>query len=44
MTARREQLEQLHAMGLVDDVQNIQALTATNGNVEAAIELLFSDL
>lgn len=44
MAARREQLEQLHAMGLVDDVQNIQALTATNGNVEAAIELLFSDL
>lgn len=44
MTDRREQLEQLHAMGLVDDVQNIQALQATNGNVEAAIELLFSDL
>ncbi|XP_063675807.1 uncharacterized protein LOC134812347 [Bolinopsis microptera] len=44
MASRREQLEQLHSMGLTDDLQNIQALQATNGNVEAAIELLFNDM
>ena len=44
MQERAPQLAQLHAMGLTDDLQNIQALQATGGNVEAAIELLFSDM
>lgn len=41
MAANREQLEQLHGMGLTDDIQNLQALNATGGNMEATIELLF---
>jgi ubiquilin len=36
------QLGQLSAMGLWDSAKNIRALRSTGGNVEAAIELLFS--
>lgn len=36
----RVQLEQLNDMGFTDRDQNIIALTATNGNVNAAIERL----
>ncbi|XP_048583313.1 ubiquilin-1 isoform X2 [Nematostella vectensis] len=36
----RTQLEQLAAMGFVDQQRNIQALTATGGDVNAAIERL----
>jgi ubiquilin len=36
----RVQLEQLNDMGFTDRAQNIVALTATNGNVNAAIERL----
>ncbi|XP_002129159.2 ubiquilin-1 [Ciona intestinalis] len=39
-TRYRAQLEQLAAMGFVNRDANIQALTATNGNVNAAIEFL----
>lgn len=38
----RAQLEQLSAMGFVNRDANIQALIATNGNVNAAIERLLS--
>jgi ubiquilin len=36
------QLGQLSGMGLWDSQKNIRALRSTGGNVEAAIELLFS--
>ncbi|KAG1612117.1 hypothetical protein G6F46_008737 [Rhizopus delemar] len=36
------QLQQLNEMGFWDAAKNIRALTATGGNVNAAIELLFS--
>ena len=36
----KDQLFQLEMMGFSDKQANIQALTATNGNVEAAIEKL----
>lgn len=36
------QLQQLNEMGLWDAAKNIRALTATGGNVNAAIEMLFS--
>lgn len=36
------QLGQLNAMGLWDAQKNIRALRSTGGNVEAAIELIFS--
>ncbi|KAK4689944.1 hypothetical protein P7C73_g159, partial [Tremellales sp. Uapishka_1] len=36
------QLGQLNAMGLWDAAKNIRALRSTGGNVEAAIELIFS--
>ena len=36
----RTQLEQLNDMGFTDRQRNIVALTATNGNVNAAIERL----
>uniref|UniRef100_H2YR72 Ubiquilin n=1 Tax=Ciona savignyi TaxID=51511 RepID=H2YR72_CIOSA len=39
-TRYRAQLEQLASMGFVNRDANIQALTATNGNVNAAIEFL----
>eukprot|EP00049_Salpingoeca_infusionum_P018573 m.357835 g.357835 ORF g.357835 m.357835 type:complete len:476 (+) comp17957_c0_seq1:256-1683(+) len=36
------QLEQLHAMGFYDDAANLRALTATQGNVQMAIDRLLS--
>ena len=36
------QLRTLNEMGLVDPQQNLRALSMTGGNVEAAIELIFS--
>lgn len=36
------QLQQLNEMGFWDAAKNIRALTATGGNVHAAIEMLFS--
>lgn len=36
------QLAQMHEMGLRDDAVNVQALQFTNGDVQAAIELVFS--
>lgn len=36
------QLQQLNEMGFWDAAKNIRALTSTGGNVNAAIELLFS--
>jgi hypothetical protein len=36
------QLEQMHQLGLNDDAVNVQALEASNGEVQAAIELIFS--
>lgn len=36
----REQLSQLNAMGFSDAQQNIAALVATGGNVEAAVSRL----
>ncbi|KAI9205427.1 uncharacterized protein BJ171DRAFT_598531 [Polychytrium aggregatum] len=36
------QLRQLQEMGFYDAAENVRALTRTNGNVEAAIEWLFS--
>jgi len=38
----QSQLLQLNEMGLIDPQQNIRALQITGGNVEAAIELIFS--
>ncbi|XP_039272244.2 ubiquitin-like protein 7 [Styela clava] len=38
----RAGLEQLHSMGITDDEASRHALTATQGNVEAAINILFS--
>ncbi|XP_008544306.1 ubiquitin-like protein 7 [Microplitis demolitor] len=38
------QLAQMHEIGLRDDTINIQALEFTNGDVQAAIELVFSGL
>ncbi|KAK0171566.1 hypothetical protein PV328_005007 [Microctonus aethiopoides] len=36
------QLTQMHEIGLQDDAVNVQALQFTNGDVQAAIELVFS--
>lgn len=38
----QRQLAQMHEMGLQDDTVNVQALQFTNGDVQAAIELVFS--
>jgi len=38
------QLQQLNEMGLWDAAKNIRALQATNGDVNAAIEMLFSNI
>ncbi|KAG5320932.1 UBL7 protein, partial [Acromyrmex heyeri] len=38
----QRQLAQMHEMGLQDDTINVQALQFTNGDVQAAIELVFS--
>ncbi|KAG7208570.1 hypothetical protein KM043_014783 [Ampulex compressa] len=40
-TDLQRQLAQMHEMGLQDDIVNIQALEFTNGDVHAAIELVF---
>lgn len=42
VTDMQRQLAQMHEMGLQDDTVNIQALQFTNGDVQAAIELVFS--
>lgn len=36
------QLQQMREMGLTNDVINVQALQATSGDVQAAIDLVFS--
>ncbi|XP_076162885.1 ubiquitin-like protein 7 isoform X2 [Ptiloglossa arizonensis] len=41
-TDLQRQLAQMHEMGLQDDTLNIQALQFTNGDVQAAIELVFN--
>ncbi|XP_076278542.1 ubiquitin-like protein 7 isoform X1 [Lasioglossum baleicum] len=41
-TDLQRQLAQMHEIGLQDDTINIQALQFTNGDVQAAIELVFS--
>lgn len=41
-TDLQRQLAQMHEMGLQDDTINVQALQFTNGDVQAAIELVFS--
>lgn len=41
-TDLQRQLAQMHEMGLQDDILNVQALQFTNGDVQAAIELVFS--
>ena len=35
-----QQLQQLHRMGITDEATCLHALEATNGNLEAALELL----
>ncbi|XP_076234172.1 ubiquitin-like protein 7 [Calliopsis andreniformis] len=42
LTDLQRQLAQMHEMGLQDDTLNIQALQFTNGDVQAAIELVFN--
>ncbi|XP_020283600.1 ubiquitin-like protein 7 isoform X2 [Pseudomyrmex gracilis] len=42
LTDLDRQLGQMHEIGLLDDTVNIQALQFTNGDVQAAIELVFS--
>jgi len=37
------QLESLAAMGFADEQKSIQALVAASGNVDAALDRLFSD-
>lgn len=39
-----EQIRQLNSMGFVDDAANIRVLTATGGNVNAAVERLLSGM
>ncbi|KAL5020802.1 hypothetical protein ScPMuIL_002116 [Solemya velum] len=41
--ATEAQLQQLHAMGITDDNVAREALQATGGNLQAAIELIFGD-
>ena len=38
--AYASQLEQMKGMGFYDEAANLQALTATQGNVSAAVERL----
>jgi hypothetical protein len=40
----RQQLNQLHSMGIKDDAACLHALEATKGNVEAALELLMGGM
>ena len=37
------QLRQMRELGITDDIVAIQALEATNGDVQAAINIIFSD-
>ncbi|KAI2811283.1 Ubiquitin-like protein 7 [Blomia tropicalis] len=37
------QLRQMHELGITDDIVAIQALEATNGDVQAALNIIFSD-
>ena len=37
------QLQQMRDMGFYDETANIRALTATNGNVSAAVERVLSE-
>jgi hypothetical protein len=39
--SRREQLQQLHAMGLMDDLQNIQVHFSVNIDVFRSISMVF---
>lgn len=39
-----EQIRQLNSMGFTDEGANIRALTATNGNVNAAVDRLLSGM
>ncbi|KAH8027201.1 hypothetical protein HPB51_003643 [Rhipicephalus microplus] len=39
----QNQLQQLRDMGIANDATCLQALVATGGDVQAALELLFSD-
>ena len=43
-TLYASQLQQLQGMGFVNEAVNIDALKATNGNVEAAVERLLNML
>ena len=36
------QLEQLHFMGILDDALSIQALDATGGDIQAALEIIYT--
>lgn len=38
------QLRQMRELGITDDIVAIQALEATNGDVQAAINIIFSDM
>ena len=40
----KTQLEQLEVMGFVNKETNLQALVATNGNVDAAVERILNML
>lgn len=40
----QSQLQQLRDMGLSNDAASVRALVATNGDVQAALELLFGDV
>lgn len=42
-TAFQSQLQQLRDMGIANDPASLRALLATNGDVQAALELLFGD-
>ncbi len=36
------QLEQLHFMGILDDALSIQALDAAGGDIQAALEIIYT--
>jgi len=40
----QSQLQQLRDMGITDDAMSLQALSATGGDVQAALELIFGGL
>lgn len=39
-----QKLEQMHECGLLDDERNLRALQLANGNVEAAVAILFEGM